>query len=394
MAKKKTSSNPVADIFAEVDKEFGPDGLFNGDDDFIANVETITSGSASLDDAMGLWGLPKGRVVQYAGPESSGKTLMAFMAIREWMNAAPHHWAAFYDVEGTYDGTWASALGVDTSRLKVSKKTMASDIFNNLCGIKAANKKTGKVTQKKRGLLDIIEDRGGAEKSGCGIIVVDSIPSMQAPIEEVSAAGKINVAPMARFLPPELRKITPKLGRTGVVLLAINQIRVKIGAMYGNPEDTPGGRAWKHACSMMVNFGAVYNSESFITDDLDEKIGHKIKAKIVKNKVAPAHRNAEFEIKYLSGIVNRHREVFELAVKYGVIERPSTVSYAHGGKTVAKGRDNAIEWFANQGSAFHEQVMLEVMAAKAERVKIVSAGELERMKKDDAAEDDDDWREK
>ena len=238
MAKKAIS--PIEDIFADVRKSFGSEGLFDGDDEFIANVETISSGSLALDDAIGPWGIPRGRVVQYAGPESGGKTLMSLMAIRSWQQRDPKNWAVFVDAETTFQGTWAARLGVDIRphRLKIIRQTEdigGAGIIDRICGVKHKDpKKAGKL---KLGILDGIKRMGGADESGCGIIVLDSLAHLRPPLEMVAEAGKLNIAPLARFLPPELRKLTPMLGETGVSMIVINQLRIKVGD-YGNPEDT------------------------------------------------------------------------------------------------------------------------------------------------------------
>ncbi len=350
-------------IFDEIKKELGSDSLFAGDDDFISDVQTTPSGSISLDEAIGPWGLPQGRIVQYAGPESSGKTLMSLMAIREWQRLNPKNTAFFCDVEQTFSADWASRLGLDLSRVQVSKKNTAVDVFNDICGI--PNPKDSSKSKKKKGILDIVKDNGGANKSGLGLIVIDSLPSMLAPQEETASAGKVNIAPIARFLPPELRKLTPLLAESGVILIAINQIRVKIGVMYGNPEDTPGGRAWKHFCSLMINFAAINSKESYILNEDGERIGHKIRAKVQKNKVGTPWRVAEFEVKYLEGLVNRHKEIADLGIKYNIIKRPSTVMYTYKGENFARGRDGLYTTLENN-IPLQEEILESVKKTKAE----------------------------
>jgi len=363
MAKKKSAS-PMEDIFNKIQKQFGSDGLFSSEHQFQETVAS-PSGSLALDDAVGPWGLPLGHVVQFSGPESSGKTLMALMAIREWQAQNPKNWALFIDAEYTFTWSWAEDLGLDIApnRLQLLKENNAARIWDMLCGVKAKDR-NGKVKDQKIGLLDEIIAGGGAQEVGCGIIVLDSLAAIQTPMEEVSEAGKNNIAPLARFLSTEMRKLTPKLANAGVMLIGINQIRVNVGEMFGDPMNNPGGKAWKHACSLMVNFAAIRKKSALIFDEEGTQVGHQIRAKIAKNKIAPPFRQCEFEIEYLRGLIGRHKEIADLAIKYGVIERPSNVSYVFEGETLAKGRDNLYE-VVEKDEALQEKLLAGVKEAKA-----------------------------
>ena len=311
----------MADIWKEMQKAHGDEGLYAGNSSMTTYSAAIPTGSYALDDALGIWGIPKGHVVQYAGFESSGKTLLSLCTIAEWQKLAPENWAMFIDAEFSFDQNWAQSLGVDTSRLLVYRENKASAIFDRLVGVPGKRKKDGTMPDKsKPGVLDIEKSTGG---TGLGIIVIDSIAAMQPPAEEASKAGKDNMALMARFLPPELRKITPLLSDTGVSLIAINQVRFQPGVMYGDPTMSPGGTALKHACSQMINLGMIKSSETNIVDESKEQIGHRIRAKIQKNKKAPPFRVAQFDIKYTSGIVNKHEELRDIAARYNVVERPN-----------------------------------------------------------------------
>lgn len=372
MAKKTVS--PIEAIFADVKKSFGDEGLFAGDDEFIADVQTIPSGSLALDDAIGPWGIPRGRMVQYAGPESGGKTLMSLMAIREWQRRDPKNWAVFVDAETTFSGTWAARLGVDIRehRLQILRQTEelgGAGIIDRICGIKHKDpKKSGKA---KLGILDGVKAHGGADASGCGLIVLDSLAHLRPPLEMVAEAGKLNIAPLARFLPPELRKLTPMLGETGVSMIVINQLRIKVGD-YGNPEDTPGGRALKHAISLTVSFAKINKAESYIVnEETGETVGHHVRAKILKNKVGTPSKVAEFSIKYLEGIVNTHEELADLAVKYGVIDRAGS-HYSYKGSKLANGKDNMYAVVRKGGPKLQAAMLDEVCEAKAQRTKVTA----------------------
>jgi recombination protein RecA len=309
------SNKSMADIWKELQKQHGSEGLYHGSDDMITTfANVISSGSYLLDDALGIWGLPRGRVIQFAGQESSGKTYMSLIAIAEYQKANPDGWALFIDAEFTFDSEWAVQLGVDLDRLIVYRENNGIKIFERLIG--QPSKSGGKKT--KFGVLDMEKEN----PTGLGIIVLDSLAAMQPPAEEVSEVGKPNMALMARFLPPELRKLTPLLSDTGVTFIVINQIRLQPGVMYGNPETSPGGNALKHAHTMMLNFSRIAAKNSVIEED-GERVGHHVRVRVDKNKLAPPYRVAEIAITYNSGITEHNIELRELGAKYGIIERPN-----------------------------------------------------------------------
>jgi recombination protein RecA len=316
MVKKKS----MADIWKELEKQHGDEGLYAGNSNMTTYSDSISTGSYALDDALGIWGIPKGHIVQYAGFESSGKTLLSLTTIAEWQKKDPDNWAFFVDAEFSFDQMWAKSIGVDISRLIVYRENKASKIFDRLVGVPGKpNPRTGEIKKIKPGVLDIELETGG---TGLGVIVIDSIAAMQVPMEESSRAGKANIALVARFLPPELRKISPLLTQTGVSLIAINQLRFKPDVMYGDPTESPGGTALKFACSQMINLGMINKKDSKI-EEHGEQVGHMIRAKVQKNKKAPPFRTGEFTIKYTEGIVNKHVEIRDLGGKYGVIHRPN-----------------------------------------------------------------------
>ena len=172
-----------------------------------------------------------------------------------------------------------------------------------------------------------------------GLIILDSIAAMQPPAERTSDVGKQNMALMARFLSVELRKITPGVASANVAMILINQLRVDPGKMFGNPEDSPGGRALKHACSLMINFAPMWGADNTLTDSDGDKIGHRVRAKIGKNKVGSPYRKAEYFIEYLSGIAHPEQEVLEIGEKVGLIERPSSRSYEVFGERFTSRKD-------------------------------------------------------
>lgn len=319
MVKQKS----MTDIWKEMEKQHGDEGLYAGDGNLTTYSDVISTGSHALDDALGIWGIPRGHIIQYAGFESSGKTMLALATIAEWQKLAPHHWAFFVDAEFTFDQAWAQSLGVDISRLYIYRENKAAKIFDRLVGVPGKANQKGEVPKVKSGILDTELAYGG---TGLGLIVIDSIAFMQVPMEEASRAGKANMALMARFLPDVLRKITPLLTATGVSLIGINHLRFKPGEIYGSPTTSPGGTALKHACSQMINLRMIGKKETKIFDG-DDQIGHRIAAKIEKNKKAPPFRVGEFDIKYSGGIVNRNVEIRDIGTRYGIIERPNNKTW-------------------------------------------------------------------
>jgi len=320
MSKKKT----MADVWKELEKQHGDEGLFVGNSNMTTYSEAISSGSYALDDALGIWGFPKGHLVQFAGFEQSGKTLLSLTTIAEWQKQNPDNWAMFIDAELSFESAWAESLGVDTSRLMVYRENKASKIIERLTGVPGKpNKSTGEVKKVKPGVLDIELETGG---TGLGVIVLDSVPSMIVPMEESSRPGKANIALMARFLPPELKKLSPLLTQTGVLFIAINQLRFRPDVMYGDPTSSPGGQALKHVCSQMVNLGMINSKDSRIEED-NEQVGHHIRAKVQKNKKAPPFRGAEIAIKYLEGVVDKNVEARDVGARYGIIERPNNKTW-------------------------------------------------------------------
>lgn len=334
----------MKDIWKMMEKQHGSEGLFAGDGEMTVYTDVISTGSPRLDDALGIWGLPKGHLIQFAGAESSGKTLMSLMAIAEWQKMNEENWAMFIDAEFSFDQQWAAQLGVDLSRLYVLRENKATAIFDRLLGIPTKrDKNTGEIKKSKPGILDLELETGG---TGLGIIVLDSLANISPPAELESKSGKDNMALLARFLPPELRKLTPLLSQTGVLFIVINQIRTQPGVMYGNPETSPGGRAIKHAEAVAINFGMINKKDSYILDENKDQIGHKIRAKIVKNKKAPPFRTGEFSIIYTKGIVNKNEEIRDIGARYGIIERPNNKTWVLDGEKY-NGKDAIAEALKN-----------------------------------------------
>ena len=339
MTKKVTQSEAEKEIL----KFFGEDTVFF-DGNIATKYEAISTGSPKLDEAIGIGGIPMGRITQLAGQESSGKTMLALSCIREYLNKNPENTALFIDAEYTYDPAWAEKQGVDTSRVMVIKTNDAKAIFEGLIGTVKENKTTKKVTKSMKGILDHVIEGTDPRFKNLGIIVLDSIAVLNTPLELAAEVGKANMAPIPRFMSTELKKLTPIVAQANVAFIGINQVRVNLGQMFGDPSTSPGGKALKHACSLMLNMAPVFSAGSVIEDDSGERIGHTVRAKIQKNKVGAPFRQAEYKIEYQKGVVETHEEVFDLGIEYGLIVRPNNQMYEIAGESV-RGRDAAMKYF-------------------------------------------------
>ena len=367
MAKKveetaeKVTKKSMADVWKAMEKIHGEEGLYVADSTMTTyEDDAISTGSIALDDALGIWGICRGGIIQMAGFESSGKTLLSLCTIAEWQKKDPNNWAMFIDAEMTFDQVWAASLGVDLSRLYLYRENKGGLIMDRLVGIPGKRGPDGTVKKIKPGILDIELETGG---TGLGVIVLDSIAAIQPPTEEAVKSDKESIALLSRFLPPALRKLTPLLSATGVSLIGINQVRMQPGVMYGDPTTSPGGVCLKHAASMQISLGMVKSStDSYIYDSAKNQIGHKIRAHIKKNKKAPPFRTAEFSIEYLRGVVSKHEELRDVAAKYGVISRPNNFAWELDGVKY-KGKDAIAEAIKND-IALQESLLTRTKEAK------------------------------
>ncbi len=342
---------------------FGDDNVYHPDD--LEEVEIISSSSPALDRALAVGGFARGRLYQLAGKPSAGKSLLSLLLMAQWQRQHPENCCCYLDLEYTYDKEWARKLGVDNNRVLLIKTNDGVKIFTGLCGKPKKNQKTGEVKHAP-GLLQMAIDgqwithkvNGKEVKLNLGrlgVVVLDSIAVMQPPQEKESVVGKMNMAPLPRFLNPELKNLTPLVAKSNVVFVALNHVKEKIGEMFGNPETTPGGASWKHACTCMLMVAPLTGEGNVLLDQNEEKYGHKVKVKIEKNKLGPPNKKAEFFIDFNSGVIRKGEELLELGVLYGLIQRPNNRTYIINEEQLTS-REKALEYLEQNLISFEEQV--------------------------------------
>ena len=311
---KGTDNNPekeraLSAALAQIERQFGKGSMMRlGDQEQLA-IPSVSTGSLGLDVALGIGGLPRGRVVEIYGPESSGKTTLTLQVIAEAQKVGGT--CAFIDAEHALDPQYAQALGVDTDNLLVSQPDTGEQALE---------------------ICDML-----VRSAAVDVVVVDSVAALTPKAEIEGEMGDTHVGLQARLMSQALRKMTGNIKQANTMVIFINQIRMKIGVMFGSPETTTGGNALKFYSSVRLDIrriGAVKNG--------DEVVGNETRVKVVKNKVAPPFRQTEFQILYGAGI-HRTGEILELGVQQGIVEK-SGAWYAYNGDRIGQGRKNAADF--------------------------------------------------
>ena len=303
----------------QIEKEFGKGAIMRYSNENIQHVEAVSTGCLTLDIALGIGGIPKGRIVEIYGPESSGKTTVALHCVAEVQKAGGT--AAFVDAEHALDPVYASKLGVQLENLYISQPDSGEQA------------------------LDIVETL--VRSAAIDLIVVDSVAALTPQAEIDGDMGDSHVGTQARLMSQALRKLTAITSKSKCTIIFINQLREKVGVMYGNPETTTGGKALKFYASVRIDI-----RKADALKDGGDVIGNHVKAKIVKNKVAPPFKVAEFDIMYGSGISNTGC-VLDLAVEKGIIQKGGSW-FSYNDEKIGQGRDRVLEYFKNNPEVFEE----------------------------------------
>ena len=308
MDENKTKA--LAAALSQIEKQFGKGSVMRmGESDIARDIQAVSTGSLGLDIGLGIGGLPRGRVVEIYGPESSGKTTLTLSVIAQMQKLGGS--AAFIDAEHALDPQYAAKLGVKVDELIISQPDNGEQALE---------------------IADMLVRSGSVD-----VVVIDSVAALVPKAEIEGEMGEPQMGLQARLMSQALRKLTANIKRSNTLVIFINQIRMKIGVMFGNPETTTGGNALKFYASVRIDIrriGSIKKGE--------EVIGSETRAKIVKNKVAPPFRQAEFDILYGEGI-SREGEIIELGVAHNIIEK-SGAWYSYGKDRIGQGKDNTRDW--------------------------------------------------
>jgi recombination protein RecA len=324
----ENKAKALAAALSQIEKQFGKGSIMKmGDADVEKGIQVVSTGSLGLDMALGVGGLPRGRVVEIYGPESSGKTTLTLQVIANVQKLGGT--AAFIDAEHALDPQYAQRLGVDTSELLLSQPDNGEQALE---------------------IADML-----VRSASVDCVVIDSVAALTPKAEIEGEMGEPQMGLQARLMSQALRKLTANIKRSNTLVIFINQIRMKIGVMFGNPETTTGGNALKFYASVRIDIrriGSIKKGE--------EVIGNETRVKVVKNKVAPPFKTADFDILYNEGI-SREGEIIEMGVNHRIVEK-SGAWYAYKGEKIGQGKDNTRE-FLRENPAMAEEIEQKIREA-------------------------------
>lgn len=332
-----SSSAPLNQAISAINKQFGEGSLMRMGDAAKMNISVIPTGSVALDLALGVGGLPRGRIVEIFGPESSGKTTLCLSVIAEAQRRGGH--AVFIDVEHALDPRYAKVVGVDIDNLMVSQPESGEDALNIA------------ETLIRSGAIDIV--------------VIDSVAALVSKVELAGQMGDVTVGLQARMMSQAMRRLTSAINRTNCICIFTNQLREKIGVMFGSPETTPGGRALKFFASVRIDIrrtGAIKESSGKV-------LGNRTRVKVLKNKVAPPFTECEFDIMYNEGI-SKTGSIVDLALEHEILEKKGSW-IAYNGSMIGQGREAAKQHLVDNPA-----IAEELSKAIFEKVKVTGGASL------------------
>lgn len=321
----------IQEVKKKLEKDFGK-GTVIGAKDKPRKHDVVPTGSIGLDKAIGIGGLPKGRIVEIYGPESSGKTTIAMHLIAEAHKADPNSFCAFVDAEHAFDIGYAESLGIDLDRFEISQPDygeQALEVVERLC-----------------------------ETGDFDVIVVDSVAALVPKAEVERDMGESSMGKHALLMSQAMRKITPIAAKSNTLVIFINQLRDKIGVMFGSPETTTGGNALKFYASVRLDVRRYLSKDQKVIGDNDVTIGNKTKVKVVKNKMSPPFRECEFNILYGEGI-DKYSELLELAVEANIINKSGSW-YSYNDAKIGQGEANIVS-LLKTNDAFYEEIREKVI---------------------------------
>ena len=344
MSLNEDKSKAIDVAVTQIERQFGKGAIMKLGEGAKVNVDVISTGSVSLDAALGIGGIPRGRIIEIFGPESSGKTTLALHIVAEAQKLGGH--AAFVDAEHALDPTYAKKLGVDTINLLVSQPDSGEQA------------------------LEIVETlvRSGA----LDVIIVDSVAALVPRAEIEGEMGDSHMGLQARLMSQALRKLTATVSKSNTSVIFINQIREKIGVMFGNPETTTGGRALKFYTSIRMDIRRIATIK-----EGQDMVGNRTKVKIVKNKMAPPFKNAEFDIMYSMGI-SKEGDILDLATELNLVQKSGTW-FSYGDTRLGQGRENVKRFLKEE-----EKILAEMEATVREKLGFGEEEKKEESKTEDS----------